>query len=750
MDAFYVVIVGFLGLLAIFDLFVGVSNDAVNFLNSAIGAKVAKFRTVLIVAAFGVLLGAITSNGMMDVARHGVLQPDHFVFSEVMVVFLAVMVTDVIVLNVFNAMGLPTSTTVSMVFELIGATFCLSCIKIANDSSLSMGELLNASKSLQMIGAIFFSVIVAFIIGLIVQWISRLAFTFNYKAHEKYCIAIFGGMAITVMLLFIFIQGLKSASFITKDDRAWVDANMGMIMLVVFVASAILSEILYLLKVRVLKGIVLFGTFSLAMAFAGNDLVNFIGVPLAGLASYQDYAANGAGNADGFVMTSLMGSAQSPFLFLAAAAAIMIIAMATSKSARNVIKTSVDLSAQGEGDELFGSSAAARGIVRTTQQVNDFVGGHTPNGVKAWIASRFNTAEISLEEGAAFDTVRASVNLIFSAILIILGTTQKLPLSTTYVTFMVAMGTSLADKAWGRENAVFRITGVLSVIGGWLMTALVAFTITALVALIMYYGGFVAQTLFIVLVVYLLVRSGKKGKKSDEQSAAEENTKLMLRSNDPEIVWGLLTKHVKDTQSNVTEFALNEYKIILDGLFEQSAGKLRRVNKSLREEQDNISRLRRQEIVGLRRAPQDLAMERNTWYHLSINSASQYIYCLKRMLEPVKSHVDNNFNPLPEEYKNEFQPMYLKVENLMKRTEEYIETGNYSGYRDVMAVADDIKDELSLLRKTQIDRMQKEKNTKNYKVSIVYLNIIQETQAFLAVMRHQLRATKKFMEEPVL
>lgn len=747
MDVLYVIIVGFLIILAVFDLFVGVSNDAVNFLNSAIGAKVAKFKTVLIIAAFGVLLGAITSNGMMDVARHGVMQPDHFTFDQAITVFLAVMVTDVIILDIFNNMGLPTSTTVSMVFELIGATFCLSVIKMAADSSLEFTDLLNASKALQMIVAIFVSVLIAFIVGLIVQWISRLAFTFNFKAHEKYCIAIFGGIAITIMIYFIFIQGLKSATFITDADRAWVNENFTMLVSVVFVVSAVLSEILFLLKVDVLKIVVLFGTFSLAMAFAGNDLVNFIGVPLAGLDAYQDYAANGDGQATSYLMSALMSSAKSPFLYLAMAAAVMIIAMGTSKKARNVIKTSVDLSAQGDGDEIFGSSGIARGLVRGVQQVNDWSEKHSSKKARAWINSRFNTAEIDLPAGAAFDTVRASVNLVFSAILIIIGTTQKLPLSTTYVTFMVAMGTSLADRAWGRENAVFRITGVLSVIGGWFMTAIVAFAVSAIVCLFMYFGGFVAKALFMALVIYVLWRSNRKFAAEHENKPEDDTFQLMMRAKDPYIVWGLLGKHVKKTQASVIEFTIDAYKKIVDGLANRSVSTLRHVKRDLDNEQDEVRRLRRREILGLRRSPSDLATERNTWYHLSINSASQYIYCLKRMLEPAKSHVDNNFNPLPEEYANEFQPMYLRIENLMKRTEEYIQTGKYQGYRDVMTEADNVKDELSVLRKRHIDRMQRDRSKGNYQISIVYLNIIQESQMLLSIMRHQLRATKKFTDE---
>src|SRR5574344_3100030 len=392
MATVYLGIVVFLLVLAVFDLTVGVSNDAVNFLNSAIGAKAAKYRTILCIASVGILVGAIMSNGMMDIARHGIMHPSSYTFNEVMTVFLAVIVTDVVILDMFNTMGLPTSTTVSMVFELLGGTFMLAVIKIAHDSTgtLAFSNLLNTDKALTVIIGIFLSVAIAFFFGTIVQWISRIVFTFNYKKHLRYTVAIFGGIAITSLSYFIFIQGLKQTPFLSADTTLWIVNNTTILMVYTFIGSTVLMEVLHLLHVNIFKIVVLMGTFSLAMAFAGNDLVNFIGVPLAGLSSYQDYVSHGAGNVDTFMMGSLMESAKSPFLYLMIAGGIMIFAMATSKKAQNVVKTSVDLSRQDESDEMFGSSRAARSIVRYVTNSAEALNSHMPSGVKRWIASRFD------------------------------------------------------------------------------------------------------------------------------------------------------------------------------------------------------------------------------------------------------------------------------------------------------------------------------------------------------------------------
>ena len=747
MSTIYLCIVIFLLCLAVFDLFVGVSNDAVNFLQSAIGAKVAKFRTVLIIASLGVVLGAIMSSGMMDIARHGIASPDHYSFEEMMTLFLAVMVTDVLVLDVFNTLGMPTSTTVSLVFELLGGAFILATVKMVGDPSLNYGDLLNSDKALEVIMGIFSSVIIAFVFGVIVMWISRVVFTFNYKKHSRYSIAIFGGIAFTALSYFIFMKGLGKSPYLPQDVRDYIDSNVGFLLIATFVVSSVVMEFLHLCRVNIFKFTVLLGTFGLAMAFAGNDLVNFIGVPLAGLSSYEDFMANSNGvAADSYLMTSLMDSATTTPLYLLAAGFVMIVAMATSKKAQNVIKTSVDLSRQDEGDEMFGSSKAARVIVRNCQATDSWLNRFLPQGLKNYINSRFDKNAVELEESAAFDVVRAAVNLVLASMLITIGTNLKLPLSTTYVTFMVAMGSSLADRAWSRESAVFRVTGVLSVIGGWFITAGVAFAACAIVCIAMFFGGIVVKSAFMALVIFMLIRSNVQYNKKAKEEDKGDSFTLMMRTRDPELVWDMLRRHVGKTQSFVCHFALSQFSQIMDGLAEENPKYLRHANKALKKEQEMLKKFRRQEMLGLKKSPQEIAIERNTWFHLGANSNQQFIYTLRRILDPIKEHVDNNFNPLPKEYIDEFAPVRRKINDLMAMSCEQIETSRYENYREILAEADACKDELSLLRKKHIDRIQHTGDNTLLKVSLVYLNVLQESQEFLSVMRHQLRAAKKFME----
>ena len=745
MTEIYFIIVAFLLMLAVFDLFVGVSNDAVNFLNSAVGAKVAKYRTILIVASLGVVIGAIMSSGMMDVARHGIMRPENYSFHEVMTIFLAVMVTDVIILDIFNTLGMPTSTTVSLVFELLGGTFILAMLKMSADPTLAISDLLNSDKALSVIIAIFVSVAIAFFFGALVQWISRIIFTFNYRHHLRWSIAIFGGIAFTTLSYFILIKGLGKSPYISAATREWIDVNTAMLMTCTFVVSTIVIEVLHLLHVRIFRLIVLLGTFALAMAFAGNDLVNFIGVPLAGLDSLCDFTANGNGNYDGYMMTSLMTSAKSPLLYLLLAGLIMIIAMATSKKAQNVVKTSVDLSRQDEGDEMFGSSRLARSIVRSSRDIGELVVRFTPKSVSRWIDSRFNKDEVILAEGAAFDEVRAAVNLVLAALLIVLGTSLKLPLSTTYVTFMVAMGTSLADRAWSRESAVFRVTGVVSVIGGWFITAGAAFAACAIVCLLMHLGGFVVMLLFMALDIYLLWKSNRNYKRKMKEERNDDIFMLMMRTKDKDIVWDLLSKHVQRTQSFVAHFSIDLFNRIVDGISTENRRELKQCGNALKEEQDQLKKIRRKEMLAMRRIPSATAIERNTWFHIGANCNMQYIYCLKRMQEPLKEHVDNNFNPLPKVYTEGFETMRRKINELMLQTEQMISTGRYDLYQETLNIADQCKDELSVMRKDVFDRMQHDK-LNNLKASLLYLNILQESQEFLSVMRHQLRAAKKFGE----
>ena len=745
MEITYLIITVFMLILAALGLFVGVSNDAVNFLSSAIGARAGTFKTILVVASVGVMAGALMSAGMMDVARHGIMQPTNFTFREVMIVFMAVVATNIIVLDRFNDLGLPTSSTVTLVFGLLGATFVLSLVKIHADSSLSLSTLMNTDKALSLIIAIFASVAIAFVCGLIVQWLSRLVFTFNLQGNSCLTHGIFGGLSFTVLAYFIFIETLSESPFIAEDFKVWIAGNTPLLLGITFAVASVLSAILYSLRVNVLRIIVLSGTFALAMAFAGNDLVNFIGIPLAGLDSYQDWSGHGATDINSYMMSSLAQSARSPFIYLAIAGVLMIIAMATSKKAHHVVQTSVDLSRQDEGDEMFGTSQAARSLVRAIQDSNDRMRHAVPRHVVAAIDRRFDKSKGHLDDNAAFDMLRAAINLVLSSALIIVGTNYKLPLSTTYVTFMVAMGTSLADHAWTRDSAVYRVTGVLSVIGGWLITAGITFAACALVCLLMHLGGIPVMLAMMAVVVYTLVRSHIRFGKGKQDSHQEQLYKLMMRSRDPEIVWNLLQRHISQTQSTMCRFTLQHYDQIIDGLAHERVRQLRDVGKDLRRQQDELKRTRRKEFLSLRRIPRNIALERNTWFHLGANSNQQYVYTLKRMLEPVKEHVDNNFSPLPESYLNEFAPMRHTITELMEETVNMLESRDFTDYKRVMSQADKCKDDLSQLREQLIDNMQGSDNSSSYRTAIIYLTMLQESQEMLSIMRHQLRAASKLL-----
>ncbi len=741
-------IIIFLFLLAIFDLVVGVSNDAVNFLNSAIGAKAASFKLIIAIAAIGIFCGATMSNGMMEIARHGIFRPEQFYFQELMCIFLAVMVTDVVLLDIFNTLGMPTSTTVSMVFELLGGTFVIALIKIAGDETglLSFADLLNTEKALSVILGIFLSVAVAFFFGTLVQYISRLIFTFNYTKKLKYTIALFGGIAATAIIYFMLIKGVKDSSFMTADNKHWVQDNTLMLVGICFVFFTVLMQVLHWCKVNVFKVIVLLGTFALAMAFAGNDLVNFVGVPLAGLSSYTDFMANGNGDTMGYLMGSLNEPAKTPFLFLMASGIIMVVALMTSKKAQNVVKTSVDLSRQDEGDEMFGSSAVARSIVRSTMNASSSIAKVIPVGVKRWVDSRFNKDVMIMENGAAFDLVRASVNLVLAGLLIALGTSLKLPLSTTYVAFMVAMGTSLADRAWSRDSAVFRITGVLSVIGGWFITAGAAFTICFVVTLIMYYGGTIAMLVMIALAILLLIRSNiSYNKKLKKDKTKDDLFARLIASKDKDERWALLRQHVNNTLVNSMDYTIDAYNKVTNGFINEDLKSLRKVVYKTDNQKEQLKKLRRKEILGLRRIDNNIAIEKNTWFHLGSNSCEQMLYCLKRICEPCKEHVDNNFNPLSARAIEEFLPVRDELTTLMGEAREVLANGDYEKADAILKEGDRLKEKISILRKSQMNRIQ-EKDT-NIKTSMVYLNILQESQELVSTWRHLLRAGRMFQSD---
>ncbi|MGM9860634.1 MAG: inorganic phosphate transporter, partial [Muribaculaceae bacterium] len=616
MDLLFLGIILFLFVLAIFDLTVGVSNDAVNFLTSAIGTKAAKFRTIIIIAAVGVFAGAVMSNGMMDIARHGIFRPEHFSFYDLVCIYMAVMVTDIILLDVFNSLGMPTSTTVSMVFELLGAAFAVSVVKMADaGAGLGMMDFLNTEKALSVIIGIFLSVAIAFIFGTVVQFIARMVFSFGYNRNLKWKIGIYGGLATTAIIYFLLLKGAKDMSWMTPELKGWIKANTWLILGASFVVCSVLMQLLHWLRVNVLKVVVLIGTFALAMAFAGNDLVNFIGVPLAGYSSYNDYMANGAGEPTTFMMGSLNESANTPVGFLLAAGVIMVISLATSKKAHNVTKTAIGLGSQTGGDEIFGSSRIARSIVRMSLSVHSWVERYIPRRVLAWLSRRFDTSQMTLEQGAAFDLVRGSVNLMLAGMLIAAGTSMKLPLSTTFVTFMVAMGTSLADRAWGRESAIFRITGVISVVGGWFITAGVAFIGAALVASLMYWGGAWAMIPIGVIALALIIRSNLRYKAKKQEDETDTLFQTILTTEDASSTWGLLNMYIDQHRSKFVEFASASYMDITQGFIKDDVKTLSKVDRELDREKQVLKGARRKETLCLRRIPAEVAITKSAWFH---------------------------------------------------------------------------------------------------------------------------------------
>ena len=749
MDFFYLGILVFLIVLATFDLSVGVANDAVNFLSPAVGAKAAKFRIILLVAAIGIFVGASTSSGMMDIARHGILNPLYYTLDDVMCIFLGVAATDVILLDIFNTLGMPTSTTVSMVFGLLGGSTALAMSKMLG-SGYTYAELINTDKALSVIIGIFLSVAIAFVVGLIVMWITRLVFTFHYKKHLRWSIALFGGLSVTSIFYFLLVSGLKNSTLLTAIGWTpdWIDAHRATILLSCVVGFSVLMEVLHLFKVNIFRIVVLFGTFALAMAFAGNDLVNFIGTPLAGLESFLDFTANGNGTAASqYTVSVLAGESHLPgkHWFLIGAGVIMTVAICTSKKAQKVVETTVNLSRQDEGEEVFSSSKIARRTVRAVLSATSFVGRFVPAGMARWIDSRFSQDSVELEEGAAFDQVRASVNLVLAGLLIVVGTTLQLPLSTTYVAFMVAMGSSLADRAWGRETAVYRITGVITVIGGWFITAGAAFIVSYLIASINHFGGFIAMILVMCVVAAVVISNNRRFKQKKEQDNVDTLFRQLVRSHDKEETWQLLLEHVRRTQGDILTFTRNTFRSITQGLMHENMKELRAATQAIDDEKALWKRYRRKEILGMRKIDYLLAVEKNTWFHLGCNSATQIIYGLKRMLEPCVEHVDNNFKPLPQDYVDELIPVCNDVDRFLESAYQMITEGDFKNVDELLVEGNAVKSRISQIRHSQQDRIQREDS--NIKLALLYLSTLQETQELVSISRHLLRASKRFQTQ---
>ncbi len=745
MDILFLCIVIFLFLLAVFDLSVGVSNDAVNFLNSAMGTKAASFKRIIIVASVGVFLGAAMSNGMMDIARHGIFRPECFSFYDLICIFMAVMVTDIILLDIFNSLGMPTSTTVSMVFELLGATFAVALIKMAGGTDFGFNDLLNTEKALSVILGIFLSVAIAFVFGTIVQFLSRMIFSFNYKSKLKWKIGIFGGICATAIVYFLLIKGAKDLTFMTPEVKSWIKADTGFIILGCFAFFTVVMQLLHILKVNVLKVIVMMGTFALAMAFAGNDLVNFIGVPLSGLASFQDYTANGGGDAYGFMMGSLNDPANTPVYFLIGAGAVMVVSLATSKKAQNVSKTEIGLGSQQGGDEMFGSSRIARRLVRWSLAVINRTREHAPRNVRLWFNRRFNQDEMILEQGAAFDLVRGAVNLVLAGALIALGTSFKLPLSTTFVTFMVAMGTSLADRAWGRESAVFRITGVISVIGGWFLTAGVAFIGAGIIVLLMHFGGHWVMIMLAILTVALIIRSNRRFRAKKAEDAGDTLFQTILSTKEKDNVWPLLKVYIIEQQQKFMAYAKDSYDTITTAFVEDNAKALGKTDSSLFREKSVLKNARRKETLCLRSVNRETAIEKSTWFHLGNSCCMGILYNLRRINETCKEHVENNFHPLPSQYVDEFELIRSRIGILFNDTLQMMSDNAPEAVPELRRRCDEIKDVLSETCHKLYTQLR-EGNPASMTVVYVYLNMLQETQEMVSGIRKYLRAYAKLLD----
>jgi phosphate/sulfate permease len=745
MDAFYFVIIIFILILAVFDLFAGVSNDAANFLNSAIGSKAASFKTVLIITSIGVFVGAVLSNGMMEIARHGIFKPEGFVFHDIICILLAAMITDVFLLDMFNTMGLPTSTTVSLVFELLGATVAIAMISIIRDTSglLTYNTLINTEKALSVVLGIFLSVGIAFIFGALIQFLARLLFTFNYKKNLKYFGALFGGLAITCIAYFMLIKGLKDASFMTTDVMAYINNNTGKILLICFAISTVLMQILYFFKVNILKSIVLTGTFALACAFAGNDLVNFIGVPLAALSAFGNYKAYGGGNIDiSLYMDSLNGPAQTPIYFLLIAGGIMVIALITSKKAQSVIQTSVNLSRQDEGEENFSSSSVARNIVRGGQKLANWVDSKTPEKVSRWIDKQLSRVSIDKEEDAAFDLLRAAINLIVAGLLIAMGTSLKLPLSTTYVTFMVAMGTSLSDRAWGRDSAVYRISGVLNVIGGWLITAVAAFMLAFIVAIIIYYGKGVAIVILIGLVLYSLILTQKKFKKNTKEKKRDETMTKLLKTTNTDEALTLLQEHSRNDNTSVLDFVKTNYWETVDSFCREDLRSLRKINSAVQQKKEDIKNIIRMGTLGIRKLSDISAIERGLYYYQCNDFMSEMAYSLNRIVIPAEEHIDNNFNPLNDEQKEEILTIAFAITTYIDQCIIMIESNDYTNLPKLVTTHNQLSMDLNKIKASQLKRLKNQDIST--KASMIYLTIIHESKNIVTFCNNLTKVSRKF------
>lgn len=724
MEYFIIVALVILVIFAITDLTVGVANDAVNFLNSAWGSKAGSVKMLMIIVSLGVLVGAMFSGGMMEVARKGIFNPHAFYLDEIVILFVAVMMTDVILLDFFNTMGLPTSTTVSLVFALLGSSFALAVIKIvqAGEGMADLSNYLNSGKAMAIIAGIFLSVVIAFVVGMIVQYIARILFSFTFKRYRLVGGSIFGGIAISSISYFIFFKGMKSVSFITDEMMTWTTDHIIPLVGALVLGLTILFFVLQsLFKFNVFRFIVLYGTFALAMAFASNDLVNFIGVPLAGISAFELFQQSGAVDPSTFSMAGLAEKAEIPLLFLFIAGAIMIVTIWTNKKLRSVLNTAIDLGRQDEGKERFHSSPISRGVLHAAVKLNQLFSFLRLKKVHNWLDSRFeNPSDGKKKKDApAFDMVRASVNLSVASSLIAFATSLKLPLSTTYVTFMVAMGTSLSDRAWGRESAVYRISGVLTVVGGWFLTAFIAFLFAAIVVTFIYFTGWVGLIVSFALAVFLFLRSHfmHRKKYKEQQEAAEAQQEVIEKSTD---LISLSRKSVKKTLNQIPEILELFYK----GLSKEDLAVLKKARKLAKDLDKKTLMLKEEMNTSVESLDKDFDAIAD--YHIeNVEMLREIAVSIGFVVNPAFEHLNNH-------HKNLSLGQIESLKTVINQSTEYLNDAKkcISKVGDSQDQCDNKRNAINkAIRKMKVEQL---KNVKDKKVTIksnlLFLNIVGEFQ----------------------
>lgn len=733
MSPVFTVIVVILAILAIVDLIVGVSNDAINFLNSSLGSKIASYKTIISVAAVGILVGVLTSHGMMEVARNGVFHPEMFTFSEIMFLYVGVMLTDVILLDGFNKLGLPTSTTVSMIFELLGASMAVTVFKIyGGDLDAGIGEFVNGGKALGMISAILVSVVLSFIVGSVVMYFSRILFTFRYAKQFGRFGAVWCGVAIVGIIYFAMFKGLKSSGLITEDISGFISDNLLMVLGGVWLASSLLFFILQRLGVNILKITILSGTFALALAFAGNDLVNFVGVPLAGLDAYTLAQDGGS--------SMMMGGLNDPKMvnieFLAIAGVVMALTLFFSKDAKKVSQTELNLASQQEEDERFNSTPFSRALVRYSVKLNEWYNRVLPASWVKYINTRFQPLSSDEKGDIIYDRIRAVVNLAAASILICIGTSLKLPLSTTYVVFMVSMGSSLADRVWGRDSAVYRISGVMVVIMGWFVTAFVAFGMSFIITSLLMFGGGYALAALVLIAAYILLKRFVI-KSADAIETEEEH--LIDDGDAPEDVLYNCTQMVVDVMNQTS----NIYNRMLVSLFTENRKGLKDT-VAMSEKMYEEANKRKCEICSTVKKLQEQHIETAHYYVQIVDYVSEVSKALLHSTRPAYDHINNNHRGLSAEQIQDLKLINDKVDEIFRQISEMLAKKDFSQLDDVMVKRDDLFDTIAEIIKNHIKRVRND-STSSSRASALFLNILSETKTMVLQARNMIKSEAYFL-----